>query len=205
MCSFCGSDKVESKNRPVYARIGYVYFEYFIIIFLLIHCIIALGKFGPPHLSKATAVAIAALPNPTSACWVFSCFRNPPSSDMDYRIFNVCTWSFSRVRIHTRVGHTINQSAQHFDSENSYNVFLVLLAGFEPRVFGSRVRRSTHWATPSASPALFYGVAQSGYCEYPGIWPTFPFYFVLHSFPKSDLFQFHIPAVSIISGCKWCP
>ena len=24
-----------------------------------------------------------------SACWVFSCFRNPPNSDMGYRIFNV--------------------------------------------------------------------------------------------------------------------
>ena len=27
--------------------------------------------------------------------------------------------------------------------------FIVLLTGFEPRVFGSRVRRSTNWATPS--------------------------------------------------------
>ena len=26
-----------------------------------------------------------------SACWVFSCFCNPPNSDMDYRIFNVRT------------------------------------------------------------------------------------------------------------------
>ena len=27
-----------------------------------------------------------------SACWVFSCFHNPPNSDMDYRIFNVLTY-----------------------------------------------------------------------------------------------------------------
>ena len=25
------------------------------------------------------------------ACWVFQCFHNPPNSDMDYGIFNVCT------------------------------------------------------------------------------------------------------------------
>ena len=35
-----------------------------------------------------------------SACWVFSCFRKPPNSDMD-RIFNVRTWSFLCVRVHT--------------------------------------------------------------------------------------------------------
>ena len=33
------------------------------------------GKFGPPYLGKAAAAATAALPSPTSACWVFSCFR----------------------------------------------------------------------------------------------------------------------------------
>ena len=26
-----------------------------------------------------------------NACWVFLCFRNPPDSDMDYRVFNVRT------------------------------------------------------------------------------------------------------------------
>ena len=25
------------------------------------------------------------------ACWVFQCFYNPPNSDMDYRIFNLCS------------------------------------------------------------------------------------------------------------------
>ena len=43
-------------------------------------------KFGP---GKATEATRAVLPSPTSACWVFSCFRNPLNSDMDYRIFNV--------------------------------------------------------------------------------------------------------------------
>ena len=50
------------------------------------------GKFGPPYPGKATAAARAALPSPTNACWVFSCFRNPPNSDLDYRFFNVRAW-----------------------------------------------------------------------------------------------------------------
>ena len=49
---------------------------------------IPFGKFGPPYMGKAIAAARTALPSPTSACWVFPCFRNPPNSDMDYRIFN---------------------------------------------------------------------------------------------------------------------
>ena len=59
-------------------------------------------------------------------------------SNMDYRIFNVRTWSFVSVRIHTGVGHT-DESAQHFDSEKLSQIFLVLRMGFKPLVFGSRV------------------------------------------------------------------
>ena len=76
---------------------------------LLIPC----GKFGPPHLVTATATATAVLPSPTSACWVFSCFHNPPNSDMDNMIFNMRTWSFLCVHIHMGVGHTDSESAQH--------------------------------------------------------------------------------------------
>ena len=47
------------------------------------------GEFGPPYLDTATAAARAALPCPTSACWVFLCVHNPPNSDMDFRIFDV--------------------------------------------------------------------------------------------------------------------
>ena len=47
-------------------------------------------------------------------CAVLSCFRNPPNSDIDYRIFNMRT--LLCMRIHTGVGHTDNESA-HFDSE----------------------------------------------------------------------------------------
>ena len=71
-------------------------------------------------------------------CVVFSCFRNPPNSDMDYRIFNVRT--FLCVRTHTGVGHT-DESAQHFDSEELSPILFVLRTGFEPLVIGSRGRR----------------------------------------------------------------
>ena len=67
-----------------------------------------------PYLGKATAATVAVLASPTSACWVFSCFRNPPNCDRDYRIFNVRMWSFLRVRIHTGVGRTHSESEQQF-------------------------------------------------------------------------------------------
>ena len=38
------------------------------------------------------------------ACWLFLCFHNPLNSDMDYRIFDVCTWSLVCMRIHTHGG-----------------------------------------------------------------------------------------------------
>ena len=73
----------------------------------------------------------------------------PSNSDMDYRIFNVHKWSLC-VRIHTRVGHTDGESVQQFLTWKNYHIFfLVLVTGFEPRVFGSRVWHSTNWATPS--------------------------------------------------------
>ena len=86
------------------------------------------------------------LPSPTSACWVFSCFRNLQNSDMDYTMFNVCMWSFLCVRIHmTAIQHNM------FDLEKLSQIVLVLLVGFEHLIFGSRVWRSTNWATPSCA------------------------------------------------------
>ena len=93
------------------------------------------GKFGSLSLRKASWMGISPMANqgrfrqgksvatesryPTltnneSAWWVFSCFHNPPNSDMDYRIFNVRTWLFLCVRgVHMGVGHTDSESA-HF-------------------------------------------------------------------------------------------
>ena len=67
------------------------------------------------------------------------------------RIFNVRTWLFLCVRVYTR-GLGTPTASQHniFYSEKLSPIFLVLLkqTGFEPRVLGSRVRRSTNRATP---------------------------------------------------------
>ena len=98
----------------------------------IFHFIIPFGKFSPPYLGKATAAARVALPSPpTSACWVFSFFRNPLNSDMDYRIFNVRTWSFLCVRMHTGVEHTDSESAQFVFIRKTSERFPVLLTGFE--------------------------------------------------------------------------
>ena len=67
--------------------------RFFYKVFVL-YFIIPFRKFWPPYLGNTTAAVRAALPSPTSACWVLSCFRNPLNSDMDYRIFNMRTWSF---------------------------------------------------------------------------------------------------------------
>ena len=48
-------------------------------------------------------------------CAVFSCFRNPSNSDMDYRIINART--FLCVRIHTGLGHADESAQLFFDSE----------------------------------------------------------------------------------------
>ena len=82
-----------------------IFYFLFYFIFYVIHLIIPFGKFGSPYLDKATTSARAALPSPISA---------PPDSEMDYRIFNVRTWSFLCVRVHTRVGYTDSEPAQHF-------------------------------------------------------------------------------------------
>ena len=100
-----------------------------------------------------------------SACSIFSCFPNPPNSDMDYRIFNVRMWSLLCVCIHTGIGHTDSESARFwlgkthiFDLEK--HTFLTWknthfscapdrIQGFKPSSFGSRVWRSTDWATPN--------------------------------------------------------
>ena len=58
---------------------------------------------------------------------------------MDYRIFNVRT--FSCVRIHTGVGHT-GELSQHFDSEKLSQICIVLPTGFELLIwnpFGSHL------------------------------------------------------------------
>ena len=74
-----------------FALLNFVFIFIYLLLLFFMHFIIPFGKFGTPYPGKATAAARAALPDPTSACWVFSCFCNPPISDMVYRIFNMHT------------------------------------------------------------------------------------------------------------------
>ena len=67
------------------------------------------GRFGLLSSGNASSHSTALPSFVFSLCAIFSCFRNPPSSDIDYRIFNVRT--FLCVRIHTGVGHTDKESA----------------------------------------------------------------------------------------------
>ena len=60
-----------------------------------------------------------------SACWVFLCFRNPPNSDMDYRIFIVHIWSFVCMNVHMtnamREGVTWNLNSQTLTKDPTLN------------------------------------------------------------------------------------
>ena len=95
---------------------------------------------------KATAATRAEQHSPTSACWVFSCFCNPPNCDMDYRIFNLRMWSFVCMCIDTGGWAHRRVSTTFLTRGKLSQLFLVLLTGFEPWVFGSRVCCSTNWA-----------------------------------------------------------
>ena len=95
-----------------------LFFLCFLFLFVcFIHFIFPFGKFGPPYLGKVAAAARAGLPSPTRACWVFSCFCNSSNSDMDCIIFNVRTWSFLYVRIHTGLCPPTTIQHNIFDSQ----------------------------------------------------------------------------------------
>ena len=72
-----------------------------------------------------------------SACWIFSCFRNPPISDIDYNILNVHTRSFLCVRITRGLGTLTASQHVIFDLKKTGHFFLALLMGFELGSLGS--------------------------------------------------------------------
>ena len=85
-----------------------------------------------------------------SACWVFSCFRHPPNFDTDYRIFNLRTWSFLCVRIHTGVGHTDSESAQHFLLRKTHILFLCSRRdSFVHWILSPKLYQLSHPVTPN--------------------------------------------------------
>ena len=143
----------EMRSRIAQWEVCFLLFFVFSFFFL-----IPFGKFGPSYLGKATAAARAALPSPT-------CVRAGSCSvSLIHRMLTWTTGSLTCVRdhsyecvyIHTGVGHIGDESAQHFWLGKLSQIVIVLLTGmgFEPPVFGSRVRCSTNWATPSPNLAV---------------------------------------------------
>ena len=96
------------------------------------------------HFHVTTINRLIILPH-FSACWVFSCFHNPPHSDMDYRIFNVRTWYFlCHAYTCTReLGTPTTSQHNIFDSEICSQIVIAPLTGIEPRSIGSWVRPVT--------------------------------------------------------------
>ena len=63
--------------------------------FTFYSCIVPMGHFVMGNsgcLPLGKPAATESLYPAYDACWVFKCFHNPPSSDMDYGIFNVRTY-----------------------------------------------------------------------------------------------------------------
>ena len=57
------------------------------------------------------------------SCWGFLCFRNPLNSDVDYRIFNVCTWSFLYAIYNTLGLGTLTTSQHNMLTEKLNTVY----------------------------------------------------------------------------------
>ena len=93
------------------------------------HCIIMLLVVASnTYCSDLISAPPPTTPPPPHLYAMFSCFHNPPNSVMDYRIFNVRTWSFVYVRIyntHGRLGTRDNESAQHFRLGKSHHFFFL--------------------------------------------------------------------------------
>ena len=86
----------------------YVYEFFWCILFFCFFCFLrsSIGGVACVTVFNSSTITWAAtfhLQGP-SACWLFLCFQNPLNSDMDYRIFNVHTWSFLCMRIHMGKG-----------------------------------------------------------------------------------------------------
>ena len=62
---------------------------FYIALFFRRNKLTALGRVAVKPITYTVQIYIYASVDQQSACWVFSCFGNPPNSDVDYRIFNV--------------------------------------------------------------------------------------------------------------------
>ena len=79
-----GERDLECSTEPLLRQIMLVFFFY--------NCFVPLGFLSWKNIVKPAATELHY--TMYGACWVFQCFHNPSNSDVDYRIFNVCMWSF---------------------------------------------------------------------------------------------------------------
>ena len=105
----------------------------------------------PQGKSAATESRYPILINYKVPAGVISYLYSPPNSDMDYMIFNARTRiNLIRAYIHNGGWLGTPTASQHnmFDSEKTLTncpcASYLTQTGFEPRVFGSRVQRSTN-------------------------------------------------------------
>ena len=108
-------------------------------------------KFRLLFLEKASSRSTA-LPSFFPCVQCFSCFHNPPNSDIDYRIFNMRMWSFLCVHIHTGGLGTLTASLHNIlTRKNSHKFFLCLGQGVNLWSYDleSMLYQLSHPVTPS--------------------------------------------------------
>ena len=116
-----------------------------IILFYFIHFIIPFVKFGPPYLQQLQEQHYPVLQVHVGSFCVSIIHQTPTWTTWS----STCVHDHSYACVYTQVLGTATSQHNTFDSEKLSQIFLVLRMGFELRVFESRVRHSTNWATPS--------------------------------------------------------
>ena len=143
----------------IYNQVDFGMLFVFVFVFCTLCCRIgnfSHGKFGSLSTRKASCNRVT-LPNPDqllNACWVISCFHNPPNADMDYMFFNVRIRGRSNACGYTHGGwaHRQRVSTTFLTRKISHTFWLCSwrrrVSNLGSLLIGSRVRRCTIWATP---------------------------------------------------------
>ena len=97
--------------------------------------------FGWPYPGKATTTTRTELPSPTSACWVFSCLRNPPTLTCDHSYACIYIYTHGSWAHRQRVSTT-------FLTQKTHNFFLCFWRG-------SNLGHGIHWMLDSKSATLY--------------------------------------------------
>ena len=150
------------------------FFLFFVFFFLTIYSSLSGNSGRLAWVIKATAAAGAALPSHTSACCVFSCFRYPHNSDMDYRISKLSRFGYTLINMQ---GKSLKQkdSNRHTDSpgRSCMGPFFSFLSVERPFFIGSFFSFFLQYLSlclslpPSLS--LSHGSFSHGHIEGPGL------------------------------------